>query len=553
LSETLHFESLVYTEPDIAEIAEAGDVNIDFDSLSIEVAGTDNQKSEADESKAEKDDSNTEASKDNWDAQLTNFVSANANKLVIMAGVEMTLSEAMFLIPFNKDNVDMVYAQVKQMVAEAEAKNHQELEELEGQIEEAEKEEILKAEDNTAKIKEDDRKTDVKNEKPKAQEKLIKADIETPAAKQTARNEHQIRPIDKGTTTKTAVAAKVSNDLAGSAQGAVIEKPAQKPGAGAPPDQPLTRAYQAESAPVSGFAAEVRFEPTESRQPVGQGSESFLAETAEPASEAVEPLDLEAADAYLLEDAAAPEVPRTLLDEPELIAIDSAAALEAPADFTEAEVPINHLGEVVLDAGELYELAEEPALAEVEARLQAPEEVLNSRLDIEAAPSELAAITSMERIIPGNLAIEETEFVLTELGDQLKTLAPETSEAVAEILDKIIEAPIRLEASDGAVITEAAVQEELEELFTELLNRMGIDYSPELIESLARLTISRQLADSIGNLKDEEELDKLPRDTGTHEIIKKLLAALGAIRKAVAQASTIGKSALQLCAFGFAV
>jgi hypothetical protein len=80
---------------------------------------------------------------------------------------------------------------------------------------------------------------------------------------------------------------------------------------------------------------------------------------------------------------------------------------------------------------------------------------------------------------------------------------------------------------------------------------MGIDYTPQLIESLARLSIDWQLAERIEKLKPEEP-DSLPQGAGTHEIIRKLLAALSAIKKAITRASTIGQSALRLYAFGLA-
>src|SRR5207247_9449197 len=99
------------------------------------------------------------------------------------------------------------------------------------------------------------------------------------------------------------------------------------------------------------------------------------------------------------------------------------------------------------------------------------------------------------------------------------------------------------------IINEVEGQEELEELFTELLDKVGIDYAPELVESLARLTFKWHLADEIEKLKNEEEIDKAPVGSGTHEIIKKLLAGLSIIKKVISQAGAIGKSALQLYIF----
>ncbi len=81
---------------------------------------------------------------------------------------------------------------------------------------------------------------------------------------------------------------------------------------------------------------------------------------------------------------------------------------------------------------------------------------------------------------------------------------------------------------------------------------MGIDYAPELIESLACLTLKWHLVDEIGKLKDEEETGKTSAGIGTHKIIKKLLVGLSVIKKAMAHARAIGESALRLYTFNFA-
>jgi hypothetical protein len=155
----------------------------------------------------------------------------------------------------------------------------------------------------------------------------------------------------------------------------------------------------------------------------------------------------------------------------------------------------------------------------------------------------------LEQPIRVDSTVESIEATLVELAEVLEVSEPETAAAVKLILDKIIEVPMSLEAAGEAFITEEEAQAELEELFVELFVRTGMDYTPELIESLARLTLTWQLTAELGSLKIEDEPDKMPQDSGTHEIIRKLLACLKSIKKAIAHAAAIGKSALRLCSF----
>jgi hypothetical protein len=181
------------------------------------------------------------------------------------------------------------------------------------------------------------------------------------------------------------------------------------------------------------------------------------------------------------------------------------------------------------------------------------EETSFSQLGNESNLSRQMEIDGPEQLIQISLTIEEIEDSLIQLTEHIKASEPEIVEKANEILDKIIEVPAKFKAHNSQnIITESEAQEELEELFTELLDKMGIDYTPELVESLAHLTLNWHLADEIEKLKDEEETDKTPQERGTHEIIKKLLKGLSMIKKAITHACAIGKSALQLYNFDFA-
>lgn len=143
--------------------------------------------------------------------------------------------------------------------------------------------------------------------------------------------------------------------------------------------------------------------------------------------------------------------------------------------------------------------------------------------------------------------LEELETTLSQLAEKLDELEPEEAEAVHQILDEIAEIPRQLEISaDGEVMNEQVIREELEEQFIELFERLGIEYSPELIEALVELVISQRLEEVKSIELADEEVELIPKEEGTHEFITQLLASVAGIRKALLQAYLLGKSALQL-------
>ena len=240
-------------------------------------------------------------------------------------------------------------------------------------------------------------------------------------------------------------------------------------------------------------------------------------------------------------------------DKSELVVIDHPMVVDGLTNFTEEEVPLDHIEETGLEPNELYEFYNIPSLEVARDSQEAGEEALISRLGYESNLSGQMEIGGPEQLVRVSLTIEGIEDCLIQLSERIKASEPETTEQVNEILDKIIEVPAKLEARSGEnIFIEVEAQEELEELFTKLLDKMGIDYTPELIEALARLTLKWHLADEIEQLKNEEETDKAPQGIGTHEIIKKLLAGLRIIKKAMTHACAIGKSALQLYIVNFA-
>ena len=152
---------------------------------------------------------------------------------------------------------------------------------------------------------------------------------------------------------------------------------------------------------------------------------------------------------------------------------------------------------------------------------------------------------------PGLMA-EEVESTLTQLAECITASDAQITETVNEHLDKIIETIAKFEVPDRENIdTEAMVQEELEELFTELFNLVGITYTPETINYLARQTLIWHLGDEIEKLKGEEETEEeVQPDSGTPAIVKKLIAALRMVKRAAERhVYAIGRVALVLCNF----
>jgi hypothetical protein len=485
------------------------------------------------------------------------IVSAYADTIVIcqrLGGAEMTLSQAVNTIwppsekgAMIKEGVASVMAEIQSMLANRpeEAEEKEELEE-ESATEESEEVQTVEAKEKRAEAKENDGKTVDKNESPKALERLVEADTEPQLVERVVRNEHPSRPAGKAKKSSAAHNGDMKSVKAGAAVSPIIVSKsiastagASLPEAPAEPSISGTRGSHTKRLDEIGTSLNSEPEPMMDRAQIPSGQESES-----------KPLQADAEGAYVLEESAVLEVPPASIDEQPLDSIDYLPDTDSPADFTEDEVQIEDFGIITLVPDESYVFAQAPVLAGEEYYLEPAEEVLVSRQNLEPGLPELV-IASQERIIPANLAIEETEHILRQLSEELALSQPEAAEAVIEILDKIIEVPAALKSDEGEITAQGDAQAELEELFTELLDKMGIDYTPQLIESLARLSIDWQLAERIEKLKPEEP-DSLPQGAGTHEIIRKLLAALSAIKKAITRASTIGQSALRLYAFGLA-
>jgi hypothetical protein len=177
------------------------------------------------------------------------------------------------------------------------------------------------------------------------------------------------------------------------------------------------------------------------------------------------------------------------------------------------------------------------------------EQMLFPREDSESKPVRQMEpeIPRAEQLAPISLPIEEIENTLEQLAERIEEDEPERVEIVNKALGEIVEVTVRFESQSGEnIITGAEIQEKLEELFTELLDTMGIEYTPELIESLVYLTLKRHLIDEVKKPKNEEQEEVAPQVTGTNEAIKQFLLGLSIAAKSMTHAYAIGKSALRL-------
>lgn len=146
------------------------------------------------------------------------------------------------------------------------------------------------------------------------------------------------------------------------------------------------------------------------------------------------------------------------------------------------------------------------------------------------------------------LAVDEAEDSLAGLAEVIESTDVETTQELNETLDKIIEVQVNLEAENEGNSNEVEAQEELKKLFMDLLDKMGIEYTPELVESFARLSLEGRFVEEIKKI-EKEEVDDKPQDSGTNEIIKKLVVVLKTIKKAMSQAASIGRSVLRVYGF----
>lgn len=546
-----------------------------------------------------------------WGDELTELVSVNADEVIRcpwMDDAEVTLSHAMNTYEYPPDMTAAYEPFLISVVNELLASRGLE-EDVESEEELAENKEKDKPQENTStRMKEPDQKSETKPEIPKAQIKPKTTDSQQQPEKITddiqglevpISNEEEKRNESKNNAAEAIaeVAANSANDESAqpaldpviaeatthSSKGSIDPIIADDPTVaevfavttitpGASGQKPVIHEIQPDvqvkrQAQVLETAdTDVATIPIVEEHPAPAGLQLVVNQELEPltrppAIEAIaesnytEPLSLELKSPTALADGTTEPtgaVTEVIEDQPAPTTPDYQMETSSLIDFDEKEVLIDHPEEASLGLDEQPTHFDTSNL-ETTGENPATEDTLISPISNKFNFSEQQEVTGLEQRFQASLTNEEIEDSLIELAERIKASDSQTTEMANESLDKIIEVPAELETSgDENIIAEARPQEELEELFTELLDTMGTRHTPELIKYLAHQTLTWHLVDEIEKLKDEEETDQAPQDSGTHVIIKKLIAGLKTIKKATRHAYAIGRSALALYSFNFA-
>jgi hypothetical protein len=202
--------------------------------------------------------------------------------------------------------------------------------------------------------------------------------------------------------------------------------------------------------------------------------------------------------------------------------------------------------ETGIDVVEETDIPEDPVLSPIDSSAAdvGEEFVLQIHHD-KPLPKLLSETIPVERLGAAESNAERIEDTILQIVEKVEISTPELIETVDKVLQKIQAVTADLEALDDAQPSETGIQEELEALFTELLESLGIEYEPGTAETLSRMVIMRYLAGEIAK-PGHLEADELLQDPGTHEIITKMLTGLSSIKKAMAQAGAIGQLATRL-------
>lgn len=161
---------------------------------------------------------------------------------------------------------------------------------------------------------------------------------------------------------------------------------------------------------------------------------------------------------------------------------------------------------------------------------------------------------SPENVLALGVPIEEVELAVIEIAQRLETVEPDIKEDVYRILSEInkivLDNRLSSHSNEGldneVMFDDSEIEEYLKEEFTELFSMLGLDYSPELIESCGALALRGDIEKLLIKTDEEGEAGFDLSTKGTHEVIKHLLASLSALKKKVINACRIGKSALRL-------
>lgn len=141
------------------------------------------------------------------------------------------------------------------------------------------------------------------------------------------------------------------------------------------------------------------------------------------------------------------------------------------------------------------------------------------------------------------MPVEEIKTVVTQLTEVLSLAEPKESQKCFQVLKEIITLPAGLESVSDK--EGEALEQNLQELFTELFEEAGIDYTPELIKSLVILTRMHYLEELLKPVNKDEE-QGLPDEVGTREFLQKILQRLNNTKRSIMNFYEIGQAILRL-------
>lgn len=235
----------------------------------------------------------------------------------------------------------------------------------------------------------------------------------------------------------------------------------------------------------------------------------------------------------------------------ELIGLKESAPEVLPPEKVEDE-SVNLAQNEVDQSFEMISSADWEEDSEVDALSEAllADEFL--QVDTEHAMSHHLKLEAPEPLFELSLPVEEVEHNVQELAGRIEALDAEESRAVHDILDKIVVKFEEITASPNNIEDEEYAQaarddkaEEMKELFIDLFDRVELDYTPELLESLTGLAMRGHMAEFTKAIEADTK-NRTAVDRGTHEAINRLLAVVSRIKKAVLHAYSIGRSMLRL-------
>lgn len=526
------------------------------------------------------------------DSELYDLVNRNASEVVELGGVKMTLSEAMIQIPITADNMPQVISLVYELLAKSRQEKQEETdEEKDDKPEEMdkkteEKDAGHKSEEVTDRIKTDE----PAGEKPAQKMEPVQKEIEEltvrsqqlqpeilddkkPIETKVINNENLVSPAPEVKTISEPEKSLTFEPPARDGREALeviaqaVSEPAETPRSlGASADTVEPEISLASETPAIESPPNIPIHETSVNEPVKEP------ETAPPVFNEVEVeqpvlvVDSKAVADFEPEDISALEVENgfnteeilPIIDESEtpkyepMADIDQIETFDLTGELSdsfEEEVRIEHPEDVWLPV-----LPEEPIGSVTEMyELTADEEgVIALPVSDEADLSPLTGAVDYEQSVPASYekpvlissTAGEIEETMINLAEYIDSSEPETAEMANDILEKIVEVTERFE-SDEYDIPQIEAHEEIEELFIELLDVIGVEYTPDLTESLARLALDWLPAAENESPEIQPAAGNTAQDSGTHEIIKKILIGLND-SQSVSQACSVGRSALRL-------